>query len=177
MSADAPSGTSDRRGRARLARGLLLCGAAGLLLLLAAPRWASGDAPVGRYVIPGDGTVYDTKTKLTWQRTAAAAVQWYPARQACADLTTLPGTGWRLPTIKELQTLIDFSRTASPYIDAVAFPNMPATGNGAVFWSATPLVGSPSAAGPGEHAWNVYFDGGGTFFNEIHAGVPFRCVR
>jgi len=32
----------------------------------------------------------------------------------------LGGTGWRLPTLKELQSLVDYSQTISPRIDSTA---------------------------------------------------------
>jgi hypothetical protein len=84
---------------------------------------ASATAPPGRYVI-SNGTVYDTKTKLTWQQTppsfqlnladaGSAGIGGY-----CASL----GARWRLPTWEELITIMDYSQTSAPLLDPTAFP-------------------------------------------------------
>src|SRR4051812_1027133 len=66
------------------------------------------EAPVGRYTIPGNGTVYDTATTLTWQQAAnTTGMKWASAGPYCAGLTAPAGGGWRLPTVKELTTLLD----------------------------------------------------------------------
>jgi hypothetical protein len=81
-------------------------------------------APPERYII-ANGTIYDTKTKLTWQQVAGpntGEVVWFGA-QVCPSLM-LDGGGWRLPSLTELMTLIDESRS-SPAIDPTAFPDTP----------------------------------------------------
>jgi hypothetical protein len=137
------------------------------------------EAPAGRYTIPGDGTVYDTATTLTWQQAAnTTRMTWASAGPYCAGLTGPAGGGWRLPTVKELTTLLDYSRPGSPFIDPVAFPGVPAQGSpGAAnaFWSATSLVGM--SAGLSEGAWLVYFDSAITQPNPLAVGGAVRCVR
>jgi len=98
---------------------------------------AHADAPAGRYVITGDGTtngtVYDTKTKLTWQQNPPTTQRnWTDAKSYCTGLS-LSGTGWRLPTVKELMTIVDFSRQ-SPAVDTAAFPGFVV----GYFWSSSP---------------------------------------
>ena len=63
-------------------------------------------APSGHYVVTagsgtGNGTVYDTKSKLTWQQTISTATYtWADAKTYCAGVgASLGGTGWRLPTV------------------------------------------------------------------------------
>src|SRR5262245_59198244 len=75
----------------------------------AAVHRVAADAPAARYnASMGKGTVYDTKTTLTWQQAPTAAADWKSASSSCTmPAPTLPGTGWRLPTMKELQTLVD----------------------------------------------------------------------
>jgi hypothetical protein len=103
-----------------------LCASAAVLLLSLAPAGAS--APSGRYVIGGQAsfqTVFDTKTKLTWERATTGLVTAEAAKARCANLSaTTGGAAWRLPTIKELYTLLDHS-VPSPdgQIDSTAFPN------------------------------------------------------
>jgi hypothetical protein len=87
---------------------------------------AEASAPAGRYVTMS-GTVYDIETKLTWQQTASSPeYTWADANTYCAGVSaSLGGTGWRLPTFKELQTIVDDSRL-NPSIDPTAFPTIPA---------------------------------------------------
>jgi Protein of unknown function (DUF1566) len=126
---------------------------------------ADANAPAGRYTTSG-GTVYDTKTKLTWQQAVPPGTYtWAGAKTYCAGLN-LGGTGWRLPTAKELQTIVDDSET-SPAIDTTAFPSTPA----GWFWSSSP------AAYESSKAWGVNFDDG--FTNNVVVSVPgsVLCVR
>ncbi len=128
---------------------------------------ASAAAPPGQYSIPGDGTVHDTKTGLVWQQAVAPGTYtWSQAGSYCGGLT-LAGTGWRLPSVKELMTLVDFTVTSGATIDATAFPNTPA----AWFWSSSPLAGSPS------YAWYVDFSDGNTYDNVVSDTNQVRCVR
>jgi hypothetical protein len=112
---------------------------------------ARAQAPAGRYVLGSDhfpndessaiATVYDTETKLTWQQAASGPFtvdvqQPTNAVGACSDLTFETGVvGWRLPTLRELFTLFDFTGSHGPFamIDEQFFPNTPAAG----FLSAT----------------------------------------
>jgi Protein of unknown function (DUF1566) len=51
-------------------------------------------------------------TKLTWQRSVPATTYaWDDARTLCSsgEVTSLGDSGWRLPTKKELMTLVDYS--------------------------------------------------------------------
>ena len=135
------------------------------LATVAFTRSADANAPAGRYTT-SSGTVYDTKTKLTWQQAVAPGTYaWAGAKAYCAGLN-LGGTGWRLPTIKELQTIVDDSQT-NPSIDTTAFPSTPAD----VFWSSSPLAGSSS------YAWYVYFYLGYTDYGDVFGAVNVRCVR
>ena len=134
-------------------------------------RTARAAAPGRGYTVTGE-TVYDPRTKLTWQRSAPTTMYGPDdARSICAsaDLATaLGGVGWRLPTVKELATLVDYSvPPPGPTIDAAAFPDTP----GAFFWSSSQLPGP--LPGPGfvdftsGHATN-YADGPTSYV---------RCVR
>jgi hypothetical protein len=137
--------------------------AAALVLGLAAAAWAG--APAGRYTVGAD-TVVDTVTTLTWQRNVQAATyyNWADAATYCGALS-LSGTGWRLPTMKELQSLVDFD-TYSPAIDGVAFPATPSSS----FWSSTMF--NPT------YAWAIDFNDGSTsHVTDVAYGCNVRCVR
>jgi hypothetical protein len=154
-----------------------LCAVAMIAVIL--PTLADANAPGGRYVVTNggtsSGTVYDTKTKLTWQQTISSiSYTWADAKTYCAGVgSSLGGTGWRLPTLKELQSLVDYSHTTYPMIDSTAFPG----GLSAFFpspfyfWSASPLAGSSSGA------WYVLFDYGYTGGAEVSFSYYVRCVR
>jgi hypothetical protein len=128
--------------------------------------WVETSAPAGRYVT-ASGTVYDTKTKLTWQQTVSSTTNtWADSKAYCAGVgASLGGTGWRLPTLKEVQTIVDYSR-ANPSIDPTAFP---ATQDVA-YWSSSP-AGSPSSA------WIVWSDRGDTNISDVSLTFNVRCVR
>src|SRR5258706_11285535 len=75
---------------------------------------SSKAAPAVRYRI-ANSTVYDTQTKLTWQQAIPKSLYaWADAKTYCSALS-LDGSGWRLPSINELQTLVDES--TNPAID------------------------------------------------------------
>src|SRR5258708_2399350 len=89
------------------------------------PKLGWADAPPGRYTI-ANGTVYDTKTKLTWEQTPGPNSFYptlVPSDQYCPTLM-LEGGGWRLPSLTELLTIVDESRS-DPAIDPTAFPATP----------------------------------------------------
>jgi hypothetical protein len=148
------------------------------IIVVTLPTSASANAPAGQYVVTaggtGNGTVYDTKSKLTWQQTVSSTTySWADAKTYCAGVAaSLGGTGWRLPTLKELQSLVDYSQSTGPMIDSNAFSSTPS----AEFWSASPLAGSPS------NPWYVDFNNGHTGFAFTSLGgvsvtLNVRCVR
>jgi hypothetical protein len=134
--------------------------------MFAGPLQAS--APAGRYTISA-GTVYDTKTRLTWQQGfSASTMAWADAKTYCAGIgSTLAGTGWRLPTVKELGTLVDNSLVNGPLIDLTAFPNTPSTW----FWSSTEQAGTTNIA------WLVAFANGSSNISYKTSNIEVRCVR
>jgi hypothetical protein len=150
-------------------------GATALAAAFAASALVSrANAPAGRYAI-SNGTVYDTKTKLTWQQALPPPTMdftWPAASSYCSGLS-LNGTGWRLPTVKELTSILDFSQPSSmAAIDPNAFPGTVMN----AYWSATPYA--PSSG----DAWYVWFAGGDQAWSHTAAGMFVqkafvRCVR
>jgi Protein of unknown function (DUF1566) len=148
------------------------------IMVFTLTRLAGAAAPTGHYVVTagsgtGNGTVYDTKSKLTWQQTVSSTTYtWSGVQTYCAGVgTSLGGTGWRLPTVKELYSLVDLSQTAGPYIDPTAFPSTPSDS----FWSSSPVASSPS------RRWVVEFDRGDTYASDVSLSYTppchVRCVR
>jgi len=142
-----------------------------LLVLLGMGASAGANAPAGHFNYSANSiTVLDTKTGLTWQRgvsgtkyTSADAVTYCHDADLAA---TLGGSGWRLPTLNELFTLVDFARSSGPFIDSDAFPNTPADG----IWSS-----SRASVGAREF---LYLDfGTAAWFISSSSTAYARCVR
>lgn len=94
------------------------------LTVLACSSLVHADAPPDRYSFPSAGVVYDTRTTLAWQQDVSRIV--YPLDKGtnyCANLS-LAGSGWRLPSLSELLTLVDLTQE-SPSIDKNVIPNTP----------------------------------------------------
>ncbi len=98
----------------------------------------------------GNGTITDNFTGLMWQQTHPSnAMTWEDALAYARSVTLGGASDWRLPNIKELQSLSDMKRS-KPTIDKTCFTNM---GSG-LYWSATSLNGK------GTMAWNMTADYG-----------------
>ena len=69
----------------------------------------------------GDGTITDNVTGLMWaQEQSRYTMEWSAASPYCESLTTGGYTDWRLPTVKELWSIRDFS-TGWPWVDTTCF--------------------------------------------------------
>lgn len=104
----------------------------------AAPRAAADPACRGRY-LSQNGVVIDKDTKLTWQQQHFENKLSQPDADNYCNNLSLDGRKFRLPTIFELQTLVDDSGM-SPLIDNDAFPYTPED----IFWSSTGRVDCPT---------------------------------
>lgn len=163
----------------------------------AASRGDGFSAPRGRYAYSADGKeVKDIETGLIWQtcqvgmtwngNTCTGEAKTFTYNEAMA----LSGRNGRLPTIRELASLIKcssgkFKSTVDvgdggtpinnecdgnytrPTIDTEAFPNTPASG----VWS-----GSPDAGNAGS-AWSVYFYDGYSYGSYRYVSNGVRLVR
>jgi hypothetical protein len=128
-------------------------------------RCVRGSTPARPPYVVAAETVQDPGTHLTWQRTIdAMSRSWDQASAYCAGLS-VAGGGWRLPTMYELQTLID-ETTSAPAIDTTTFPDTPAEG----FWASTVLAGMPGY-------WFVSFDRGIAYNAVPDHLYRARCVR
>jgi hypothetical protein len=111
-------------------------------------------------MLDGTPAVRDNWTGLTWEQPISASTYSYAeAEGVCAER----GAGWRAPSVKELQTLID-RRRSMPSIDPTYFPETPSD----YFWSSTPYTD--------DIRWLVKFDRG--FANTYKDfEVYVRCVH
>ncbi|QFY89514.1 DUF1566 domain-containing protein [Magnetovirga frankeli] len=76
----------------------------------------------------GDGTVTDLNTGLTWQQIPLSQITYTEAKNGAQGLSLAGYSDWRLPSIKELYSLMDFSgftgtslADSSPYLDTDYF--------------------------------------------------------
>jgi hypothetical protein len=120
-----------------------------------------------RYVISESGlSAVDLWTKLQWQRgTAVGNKTWQFAQQYCNSLTLDGKNGWRLPSVRELQSITD-PKKAAPAIDMAVFPDTKPL----AYWSSTVRVGT-------FNGWMVNFLTGGEGFGVSTVAYPVRCVR
>ena len=119
-------------------------------------------------VFSGDpDTVIDARTGLRWQRTPPPTL--YPKAEGaiayCQGLQLGGTPGFRLPTVKELNTLIDES-SVGPAIDKANFPETQSEW----YWTSSPYVGLT-----GYH-WAVSFGDGASYINVSGKGIA-RCVK
>jgi hypothetical protein len=131
--------------------------------------------PLG-YVDNGDGSVTDAVTGLVWEKTPAATIacpgsnidppgSCTPAQAAayCAS----KGGAWRLPTRRELMTLVDYDVVApAATIDATAFPGTTPE----IYFTSSPFAGDPA------QVWTVSFVNGNTAGRATSANGWVRCV-
>ncbi len=153
-------------------------------------RYVRGGAPSNghNYLNDGDGTVTDLDTGLMWQQVPSAATHWSAALTNAENLSLGGCTDWRLPNIKELQTLTDYTLAtattagaAKACVNRILFPTntTPAT----AYWSSTPLrpvtgnqawvveLGVNNASSPPRNAQGIIS------YNTNTASYPFFCVR
>lgn len=131
------------------------------------------------FVDHSDGTITHNKTGLTWQRCSMGQT-WlnnnicegtatgYTQADAAKLSSELAGQkDWRLPTQKELQTILNYS-TYTPAIDSTIFPDTPST----LFWTTT------SAKSDSKAKWFVNFDNGNTSYTgSVSELYQARLVR
>lgn len=116
-------------------------------------RYVRGNPAYGKNLFHdnGDGTITDAATGLMWPKADSgkgmdwqAALAWVQARNAARYLGH---NDWRLPTAKELQSLVDYTRspaaTKSPAIDPQFEMTRLQDGEYPCFWSSTTHLDGP----------------------------------
>jgi len=116
------------------------------------PPWRYEPAPLG---------VRDALTGLEWERPSAPAKLDFASAQARCE-----GLGARVPSMKELQTLVDRGRV-SPSIDLGHFPETPSE----PFWTSSLVAENPDLA------WSVSFELGRSEQSSVTSEFSVRCAR
>ena len=140
---------------------------------------ARADAPADQYELFGSTTteIQDHYTRLFWERTPAALPFTYgEALSRCAALALgSHPSGWRVPSYKELLTLVDESPRVAypmgvPVTTTIDYNAFSATVQ-APYWTSS-LV--PNAAGS---AYTVDFTDGRGKTEDLTVGLYVRCVH
>jgi len=131
----------------------------------------SGNAP--------ERIVSDNNTGLHWQQILpelyygctgedmeGKKCKWQEAVNYCNDLNYGGYNDWRLPTVEELETIVDYGKLY-PAVDEAYFPNAPLKG----FWSYSSMVGFA------DNAWYVDLADGDTWGDAKSSEYGVRCVR
>lgn len=129
-----------------------------------------------QYVDHGNGAVTHAPTGLMWARCVQG--QFWNGAQcgASAAMLTLAAAqaqradigghaDWRLPTIPELETLVDYAKPASPVLSEATFLDSPSLAH----WSSTP-------AGPAA-GWSVTMSSGAVLPHPVGSPAAVRLVR
>jgi len=110
-------------------------------------------------------TWIDTETNLEWQCESQGPMTWLEAKAYTESLSWGGKADWRLPTLKELETLLDRTkyrpvmRTGIPFMDTLSY------------WSSTTF-------GPDRNnAWIVMFEGAYVLSYYKTNAYHIRCVR
>lgn len=113
-----------------------------------------------------DGTITDLDTGLTWQQSETSAMSLESALQYAEGLALAGRTDWRLPNIKELQSLND-ETFANPSLSTSVFPGAQTLR----YWSSTTLINRSNSA------WWVNFQSGLVSYDSKTNNLYGRCVR
>ncbi len=115
------------------------------------------NSPIHHLVNNGNGTITDSDSGLTWQQAEIGATTDWTNALIYAEGLVLGGfQDWRLPNLKELESLNDETLT-NPSIDTNYFPGA----KSARYWSSTAQNNNPT------NAW----------FNEFIAGITSQASR
>ena len=112
---------------------------------------SAANLPVTRFLLK-DGEAYDKETKLTWSRCSVGA-NWKPGAGCVGQIKLMSldkakdvarlKSGWRIPTIKELHSIVENGCT-EPAINSAVFPDVNDFNDGAPYWSITSTKEIPS---------------------------------
>ena len=126
-----------------------------------------------RFTDNGDGTITDNATGLMWAKdgngagcNSGAKIAWSAAITWAEGLTFATHDDWRLPNVKELQSIVDYG-TSTPAINTTYFPNTQFN----YYWSSTTFTTLSFIA------WYVDFLGGYVNGTSKPTTIYVRAVR
>lgn len=136
-------------------------------------------APSGNFTDNKDGTVTDVVNRLMWMQCSvgqtwdngdcegdADELTWQQALVYAHGFTFAGKTGWRVPNVKELETLVE-RRCERPSIVTSLFPSTRSDD----YWTSTPAAQDPA------RAWVIAFFNGSNAVKDKQLFVFTRLVR
>lgn len=131
-------------------------------------RCVRGESDYGKNnfsVTDSGATVTDDATGLVWQQADASSTNWQDAVDYCENLSLAGETDWRLPNVKELQSIVDYSRspdtTSSAALDAkfsaTSFTNENGCTDWGYYWASTTHVDNDNDAQSATNATYLSF--------------------
>ncbi len=117
----------------------------------------------------GNNTVTDRATGLKWQQEEVGQMLWADSLEYCEDLSLAGLSHWRLPNIKELESITD-DTTYDPSINTDFFPNAYSS----FYWTSSPVSGNSNDT---ISSLVVKFKYGGTS-SDLNSNLNYvRCVH
>ncbi|RLA70684.1 MAG: hypothetical protein DRG09_02485 [Epsilonproteobacteria bacterium] len=113
--------------------------------------------------------VKDPTTNLIWEDTTHTSedkITFDEAKTYCETLKITEVSGWRLPTLNELLTIVDYTRA-----DPAILKEFNHVKSGTVYWASTPYVRSR------DEFWGVDFKDGTTDGTSRNYSRYVRCVK
>jgi len=110
----------------------------------------------------------DDRTGLTWQDNRfveSERVTYAQAEKLCEEMRLGGHSDWRIPTIRELLSIIDYKKYDPAILDGFSI------GESSYFWSSTQYMGDP------DKVWGVNFKDGSIDSNGKSYDRRVRCVR
>ena len=100
------------------------------------------------YVDNGDNTVSDLSTGLMWQQQDYHSSNWQDALNYCESSSFASYSDWRLPNVKELHSIVDYTRSPAathsaaidPVFSVTSFINEAGNVDWGSYWSSTTHV-------------------------------------
>jgi len=129
-----------------------------------------GKPDTSRFKDNADGTVTDTLTGLMWQKGENERMDWYSALKVCKDMQLAGHSDWRLPNLKELNSILNLDYTQGWWYYKDFFPAEGLKPPLLHYFSSTPYEGI--------YVWVTNFcfgyDG---YYASKNAKLLFRAVR
>lgn len=131
------------------------------------------------FVDNGDDTILDRATGLMWQKAdSEVGMKWVDALAYCEGLSVADQTDWRLPNAKELQSIVDYTRSPDTTDSAAIDPkfvcssitNEAGVADYPFYWTSTTHA-KPDIGHEGEHASYVAFGRALGYFMEAWIDV------
>lgn len=139
------------------------------------------------FVDNGDGTITDNATGLMWRQSDYHSTNFENAVAYCESATTGGYADWRLPNVKELQSIVDYTRSPDssgtaaidPLFTSTSFANEEGVTDWGYYWASTTHIGYPNAGDVATYvsfgrALGYYDEGSGAHIVDVHGAGAQR---